>query len=176
MKYETTAFILLSAEDAENHHKQRIYQRMPRHMQRRALSNNPKRLPRRIRQQHILQLHDVPKPTKRPKQKYRPRPKDRVEEYFRRQEKEGNVWLETHVWHAKRFHMTRRWGYALPLRPTQKMYRPILRAVNNRCIMQVTNINKVHVYFWQNECANSYVNIKIAPFLSKDICNMGETF
>ena len=61
-------------------------------------------------------------------------------EYNRRQQVKAvtNTWLETHIWHAKRFHMTRNWGYALPLRPTQKMYRPILRAVNKRCIIQVS--------------------------------------
>ncbi|XP_018015115.1 ribonucleases P/MRP protein subunit POP1 [Hyalella azteca] len=136
----------------------RSYQKLPRHMQRRALSSNPKRLPRRLRRRHLAE-GEPPRPSKRPAAKHRPRPRagedkldapivssrvnrvgaarvDRVGDYERRQSVAGNTWLETHVWHAKRFHMTRRWGYALPLRPTQKMYRPTLRAAAQRCVLQ----------------------------------------
>lgn len=117
-------------------HGGRSYQKLPRHMQRRALSTNPKRVPRRMRSRHISESKSQPRVTKRPRRMYRSRPRDRVEEFTRRQQRPDNTWLETHVWHAKRFHMGRNWGYVLPLRPTQKMYRPILRAVEQRCVMQ----------------------------------------
>lgn len=32
----------------------------------------------------------------------------------------GKQWLETHIWHAKRFHMTNLWGYRIALTPTNK--------------------------------------------------------
>ena len=38
------------------------------------------------------------------------------------------VWIPSHVWHAKRFHMIKRWGYQIPLAPTQKCFKPIHRA------------------------------------------------
>lgn len=56
-------------------------------------------------------------------------------EFNRRQRK--NVWLETHVWHAKRFHMVKKWGYCLGDRPTYKCYRPSYRAMSSHCLLQV---------------------------------------
>ena len=47
--------------------------------------------------------------------------------------------METHVWHAKRFHMTGeshgRWGYRLALYPNDKGARAAYRAVANKCLM-----------------------------------------
>ncbi|KAL9107005.1 MAG: hypothetical protein Q9227_008041 [Pyrenula ochraceoflavens] len=49
------------------------------------------------------------------------------------------TWLPTHLWHAKRARMTKPqeplWRMAIPLRPTEKSYRPTHRAANSRgCI------------------------------------------
>ncbi|SCU94092.1 LADA_0G06480g1_1 [Lachancea dasiensis] len=33
------------------------------------------------------------------------------------------TWLPTHVWHAKRSHMLKRWGYQIPWSPTQKCFK-----------------------------------------------------
>lgn len=38
------------------------------------------------------------------------------------------VWLPSHVWHAKRFHMIKKWGYQIPYSPTQKCFKLISRA------------------------------------------------
>ena len=32
-------------------------------------------------------------------------------------------WLSTHIWHAKRSHMIKRWSYQIPYSPTQKCYK-----------------------------------------------------
>ena len=56
--------------------------------------------------------------SKRPSRKYRRRPKNLLAEYNRRQR--NNVWMETHIWHAKRFKMDNKWGYRIPINPTQK--------------------------------------------------------
>ncbi len=56
-------------------------------------------------------------------------------EFNRRQRK--NMWLETHIWHAKRFHMVKKWGYCLGDRPTYKCYRPSYRAMSSHCLLQV---------------------------------------
>lgn len=37
------------------------------------------------------------------------------------------VWLPSHVWHAKRSHMIKRWSYQFALEPTQKCYRLVHR-------------------------------------------------
>ncbi|KAG7169653.1 Ribonucleases P/MRP protein subunit POP1-like [Homarus americanus] len=74
------------------------------------------------------------KPSHRPRRKYRRRPFNLLMEYNRRQK--DFVWLETHIWHAKRFQMKRQWGYALPDTPTFKGYRATLRAAAKSCLLQ----------------------------------------
>uniref|UniRef100_UPI00358FCECE ribonucleases P/MRP protein subunit POP1 isoform X3 n=1 Tax=Myxine glutinosa TaxID=7769 RepID=UPI00358FCECE len=57
-----------------------------------------------------------------------------LEEYNRRQR--HHVWLETHVWHAKRFHMKECWGYRLAERPSAKTFRISFRAMDRHCLLQ----------------------------------------
>lgn len=45
------------------------------------------------------------------------------------------TWLPTHIWHAKRFHMTNLWGYRLPRTPTLKSFRPAYRAAARKAIV-----------------------------------------
>lgn len=49
------------------------------------------------------------------------------------------VWLTTHVWHAKRFHMMKRWGYQIPLSPTQKCFRIVNRLSRNHSLISDTS-------------------------------------
>lgn len=48
----------------------------------------------------------------------------------------NKTWLPTHTWHAKRARMTDPkfplWGFAIPLTPNEKVYRPTHRAHGNR--------------------------------------------
>ncbi|XP_015261346.1 PREDICTED: ribonucleases P/MRP protein subunit POP1 [Gekko japonicus] len=115
-----------------------VFQSLPRHMRRRAMSHNIKRLPRRLRElaraeaekpEH--QKKDLPKSKCR---KARRRHINLVVEFNRRQKQ--NIWLETHIWHAKRFHMVKKWGYCLGDRPTTKCYRACYRAMANHCLLQ----------------------------------------
>lgn len=113
-----------------------IFQSLPVHMRRRVMSHNCKRLPRRLRLGHLEQLKKsglAPK-QKRPSRKYRRRPANLLEEYNRRQKQ--NIWLETHIWHAKRFHMTNRWGYRLANAPCDKAFRACYRASSAHCLLQ----------------------------------------
>ncbi|KAG6836104.1 hypothetical protein H0H93_011331 [Arthromyces matolae] len=50
----------------------------------------------------------------------------RTELFARRQR--DKLWLETHIWHAKRMKMENMWGYRLAVHPTEKSYRPSHRA------------------------------------------------
>lgn len=75
------------------------------------------------------------KQNKRPSRKHRRRPKNLLAEYTRRQRK--HVWLETHIWHAKRFHMIEKWGCKIPWKPTEKNVRACYRASTQHCLIQV---------------------------------------
>nr|XP_022920798.1 ribonucleases P/MRP protein subunit POP1 [Onthophagus taurus] len=113
-----------------------IFQKLPLHMRRRVMSHNVKRLPRRLREGHMSQLKKsgLPPKQKRPSRKYRRRPKSLLNEYNRRQKK--FKWLETHIWHAKRFHMIERWGYKLAYSPCDKAFRACYRATSKHCLLQ----------------------------------------
>ncbi|CAH2091046.1 unnamed protein product [Euphydryas editha] len=113
-----------------------IFQSLPIHMRRRVMSHNCKRLPKRLREGHLEQLKKSGQPPKqkRPSRKYRRRPTNLLEEYNRRQRR--NVWLETHIWHAKRFHMIERWGHRLAYRPCDKAFRACYRATSAHCLLQ----------------------------------------
>lgn len=113
-----------------------IFQSLPKHMRRRAMSHNPKRLPRKYRVKHKSQMAKAgtPAATKRPSRKFRRKPSNLMKEYIRRQRK--NVWLETHIWFAKRFHMISKWGYKLPYASCDKTYRACYRASAKHCLLQ----------------------------------------
>ncbi|XP_037933548.1 ribonucleases P/MRP protein subunit POP1 [Teleopsis dalmanni] len=113
-----------------------VFQTLPKHMRRRAMSHHPKRLPRKYRSMHIAQMSKSGKPklTKRPSRKFRRRPANLLCDYIRRQRK--HVWLETHIWHARRFHMINCWGYRLPYSSCAKNYRACYRASAQHCLLQ----------------------------------------
>ncbi|CAG9805522.1 unnamed protein product [Chironomus riparius] len=114
-----------------------IHQLLPNHIRRRGMSHNPKRLPKRYRAAHINQMQKSGlenKPKKRPSRKYRRRPANLMKEYCRRKLK--NVWLETHIWHAKRFKMKDLWGYKVPYSSTNKRYRASYKAIKSHCLIQ----------------------------------------
>ncbi|XP_006859252.1 PREDICTED: ribonucleases P/MRP protein subunit POP1 [Chrysochloris asiatica] len=115
-----------------------VFQTLPRHMRRRAMSHNVKRLPQRLRE--IAQkeaektVHQKKEHSKNKCHKARRCHKNQMLEFNRRQKK--NMWLETHIWHAKRFHMVKKWGYCLGERPTVKSHRACYRAMTNHCLLQ----------------------------------------
>lgn len=113
-----------------------IFQKLPKHMLRRAMSHNPKRLPRKYRHAHMAQMNKsgTPAKTKRPSRKYRRKPSNLTAEYRRRQCR--IQWLETHIWHAKRFHMIENWGYKLASASCDKTFRSSYRATARHCLLQ----------------------------------------
>uniref|UniRef100_A0A182MXF8 Uncharacterized protein n=1 Tax=Anopheles dirus TaxID=7168 RepID=A0A182MXF8_9DIPT len=117
------------------HQRKLMHQSLPLHMRRRAMSYEVKRLPRKFRSIHLAQFNKsgVSEKKKRPSRKFRRKPSNLRKEYERR--KRTFVWLETHVWHAKRFHMVPRWGYKIPLTPHSKGYRSSYRATSKHCLV-----------------------------------------
>ena len=124
-----------------------LHQMLPNHMRRRAMSHNPKRLPLKYRQIHTNQMakSGPSGKKKRPSRKYRRKPSNLLKEYLRRKQK--NVWLETHIWHAKRYHMKDLWGYKVPYAPTDKRYRASYKAAANHCLVQdISFISGIEVH------------------------------
>lgn len=161
-----------------------VFQALPKHMRRRAMSHDTKRLPHRLRdvanrmvsstvsvpfkmfvsthtgvcaenysfwvfiterliiffpqREKSLQASSKKKKelSKNKSRKARRRHGNLLLEFNRRQRK--NIWLETHIWHAKRFHVVKKWGYCLGDRPTSKCYRSCHRAMSSHCLLQVT--------------------------------------
>lgn len=113
-----------------------IFQRLPVYMRRRVMSHNVKRLPRRLREAHLSQMakSGLPPKSKRPSRKHRRRPSNILAEFRRRQL--NKIWLETHVWHAKRFHMIDKWGYRIASHPNDKCFKANYRAVAEHCLLQ----------------------------------------
>lgn len=113
-----------------------VFQKLPVYMRRRIMSHNVKRLPRRLREAHLNQMtkSGLPPKIKRPSRKYRRRPRNLLSEYNRRQR--TKIWLETHIWHAKRFHMTEKWGYRIASYANDKCFKANYRAVARHCLMQ----------------------------------------
>lgn len=113
-----------------------VFQRLPKHMRRRVMSHNVKRLPRALHEIHLRQLEKsgMPPKQKRSSRKYRRRPTNLVGNYKRR--KSGINWLESHIWHAKRFHMIKKWGFKLPDKPCDKSFRACYRATTSHCLAQ----------------------------------------
>jgi ribonuclease P/MRP protein subunit POP1 len=99
------------------------------------MSHNPKRIPRNYRRTHINQMNKSGPSAKkrRPSRKYRRKPSNLIKEYIRRQR--NHVWLETHIWHAKRYHMANLWGYTLPFSPCDKRYRSAYKAISKHCLL-----------------------------------------
>nr|XP_023012368.1 ribonucleases P/MRP protein subunit POP1 [Leptinotarsa decemlineata] len=117
------------------------FQKLPKHMRRRAMSHNVKRLPRRLREIHMNQMKKsgLPPKAKRPSRKYRRRPYTLSDEFTRRQRRV--TWLNTHIWHAKRFHMVEKWGYKLPESGCDRSFRACYRATVKHCLLQDISYN-----------------------------------
>ncbi|KAL0132065.1 hypothetical protein PUN28_000084 [Cardiocondyla obscurior] len=129
-----------SIEDPQQTKKKLVFQKLPVYMRRRVMSHNVKRLPRRLREAHLAQMtkagngKDLPSVNKRLSRKYRRRPHRLFSEYNRRQR--NKIWLETHIWHAKRFHMVDKWGYKIASHPNDKCFRANYRAAAKYCLLQ----------------------------------------
>ncbi|KAI6227973.1 Ribonuclease P/MRP protein subunit POP1 containing protein [Aphelenchoides besseyi] len=117
-----------------DHNPKTVIQRLPRHMRRRAMSHNIKRLPRRDRQFAVRVISKSNHKKKAPSRLRRRRPNNLRKEYERRESGEFR-WLETHVWHAKRFEMTNLWNFKIPLRCYQRGVRPLIRKLDDGAVM-----------------------------------------
>ncbi|KAK4054007.1 Ribonucleases P/MRP protein subunit pop1 [Microbotryomycetes sp. JL221] len=117
---------------------QRAFQSLPRHLRRRAASHNVRRLPTSLRKRAV---QEVPQDSAKPKHKTRKLlgRKRRFKfvtrgDHLKRRQR-FKLWLETHMWHAKRMHMVNIWGHRLATRPTAKAFRSSYRASKHGAIV-----------------------------------------
>lgn len=71
-------------------------------------------------------------PQQNKSRKLRRKPRNIALEFPERQQ--SKKWLETHVWHAKRFKMIDIWGYRLPLQSNQKAIKFCYRSAQKYCL------------------------------------------
>ena len=148
-------------------------QQVTRRMRRRAVSHNPKRLPRRLRESHVNQrnkgctanINNGIGILKKPSRRWRRRPKNLLAEYNRRQRNIG--WLETHIWHAKRFHMKKRWGHVVPETPTDKCWRQTQRALSTGSVMWDLSYTKLIEMTGDSETLLLHLNKLTQPSTEK---------
>ncbi|KZT60139.1 POP1-domain-containing protein [Calocera cornea HHB12733] len=115
----------------------RAFQSVPRHLRRRAASHDVRRLPLRLRARAAVEI-DAPKPSNARKKRPLPSPGNakrltQPQRFAKRQT--DKAWLETHLHHAKRMHMTTLYGHRLALTPTAKSFRPAHRAARAGSIL-----------------------------------------
>ena len=107
------------------------HQLLARHLRRRAMAHNYYRIPVRVRLKALYELKpNEPEVLKRSKcRKHRRKLRFLLNLYELRQKKLGGTWMETHIWHAKRFKMESRWGVRYPVRCSDKSDRSTYRLV-----------------------------------------------
>ncbi|KAJ3083856.1 hypothetical protein HDU99_005421 [Rhizoclosmatium hyalinum] len=139
-QYEITAMESALKNATEFTGNMRVFQTLPRHMRRRAASYNVKRLPFKYRQRAIDQISkEKPQPIKKSRRAKR-RP-GAIFEMFQKRSKEDKRWLDTHLWHAKRFHMGHKWGFMVGLHPNDKSTRANFRASQHASIAHDASYN-----------------------------------
>lgn len=65
-------------------------------------------------------------------------PKPRGNLKYTKRQKEF-VWIPTHMWHVKRFHMVKKWGFQIPISPSQKCFRAVNRSSKKGCLLYDTS-------------------------------------
>ncbi|CUM65555.1 uncharacterized protein PRCAT00003201001 [Priceomyces carsonii] len=85
------------------------------------------------------------------------RPKGNLK-YFKRQFE--FVWLPSHIWHAKRFHMIKQHNFQIPLTPTQKCFRLMNRAKKSGSVL--SDMSYYNTLILQIEDTDRYQNILLS--------------
>ena len=106
--------------------KTAIVQRLPFYMRRRMMSHNPKRIPAFARKELMVPVN-IAESKKEKYKKHRKLKMSRGKMYINRQSRFR--WLESHVWHAKRFHMVEKWGFKLADFCNDKILRALHRDI-----------------------------------------------
>ncbi|RKP20446.1 POP1-domain-containing protein [Rozella allomycis CSF55] len=108
------------------------------------------------------------KNTKPLNRRQRRKNKHNLREFFANRQNDKK-WLETHIWHAKRFHMANLWGYRVPLHPNDKGRRAIYRDSLHRSVMIDLSYFECFTLSLQNaEKLNSFFDLNCPSPLSEE--------
>lgn len=115
----------------------RCFQKLPKHLRRRAMSYDIKKVPRSMRPAVEDQLKGAAEAKERNKPSGRdPRKYRQHGENLMAHRNHEFKWLESHLWHAKRFHMADMWGWKIPWAPTMKQTRSLVKMTKENCTMR----------------------------------------
>ncbi|UYV81409.1 hypothetical protein LAZ67_20001109 [Cordylochernes scorpioides] len=115
--------LALIDQDLATRKSERQARAVPFSLRRRAVSHNIRRFPKRVREK--IPKDSITPKTKPPSMKHRKKAKNKKVAFAARQDRVK--WLESHVWHAKRFFMSPLWGWKIPLHPTDKCWKAARR-------------------------------------------------
>ncbi|KAF2076723.1 hypothetical protein CYY_001980 [Polysphondylium violaceum] len=177
-KNEINQFIQAIKEKKSN---ARAFQSLPRYLRRRTMSHNIYRLPiyLRKRAQREIELSaqnnkkGVWLKEKKPVRRSKRRPAYLLRNYIRRQKK--YVWLETHIWHAKRMNMLQLWNHKIARAVGGKAVRSTFRASAHLCTLydcsyytciQITGMEKSIVQLFSSITDPGSISIENKAFLS----------
>lgn len=122
----------------------RVFQQLSWHARRRTMSHSARRMPVRLRAAHQKQLAKQSGGGKKKEKKWGVEGKMRMKKYrkkvgfleaMRKLKGAKKGWLETHVWHAKRFRMEDMAAYKVAARCNDRGGRSCFRAVKNASIV-----------------------------------------
>ncbi|PXF46552.1 Ribonucleases P/MRP protein subunit POP1 [Gracilariopsis chorda] len=121
----------------------RVYQQLAWHGRRRTMSHSSRRMPARLRAAHAAQLAKQ-RPPGVPERQIGPKGAARCRKYrkkarflkaIRKLRSKNEAWLETHIWHAKRFLMGNVGGRHVAMRCNDRGYRSAYRASARACVL-----------------------------------------
>lgn len=121
----------------------RVYQQLSWHARRRTMSHSSRRMPVRLRAAHAAQLQKQ-RPPGQPEKPPGPRGAARLRKYrkkarfldsIRKLRAKNPAWLETHVWHAKRFSMAVLGGKRVAIKCNDRGYRSCYRATAHASVV-----------------------------------------
>lgn len=155
--------LIKNMENALPGHK-RVFQKLPNHLRRRAMSYDIKKVPRKMRPAVQEQVEGAAEA------KARNKPPGRHQNHFRihgrelcLHRNEKNNWLETHLWHAKRFHIKDLWGWKIPYSPTMKGTRSMIKQTSETCTIRDISYYSVIDIIGQPELINARLTTMITP-------------
>lgn len=140
--------------DGKKNGRKRAMQTLPHHQQRRCvcacldgvfdthfnglcgreMSTTPNKLPRHLRELGRKELEGhTPAEIAKTHRKHRRRPRYLMEDHTLRQKE--FQWLETHIWHAKRFKMSKVWGFHIAKHPRDRSGRAAYKALKRSSIL-----------------------------------------
>ena len=140
---ESIDSLIRQLENPRQNHK-RVFQTLPKHLRRRAMSYDVRKVPKAMRPSVEAQVNGAADAKARNKPKGRDPRKFRDHGWRLAEHRNGESrWLETHIWHAKRFHMSNLWGWKIPMSPTMKQTRNLVRMTKENCTMRDVSFTAV---------------------------------